>query len=661
MPSTPPIKVPILGIDKYSKEFKNMTKRAQDMGRTIQGVGRGMSRMVTLPLVAAGVASGKFARDLNESMANVGTLIPGQIERLRNMKSAVMDLAVDTGIAQTDISEGLYETISAFGDLDNPINKLELLSKAARAGRSTVVEALGLVSAVTKGYGDTSDEAAQKVADMSFLTVKLGQTNFPDLAAAMGQVVPLATTLKVKQEQLFGSMSTLTGVTGNASEVSTQLASALGAIIKPSSDMTKTAKKLGYESAVAMIKEIGFAKTIEELGRVTGGSEEKLGKLFTRKEGLNAVLTLLGPQAENFAKKTAAMGKAAGATDEAFKEQTKGINEAGFEMDQGIQRAKKAGVIIGDRLLPVVAKLTEKLIPLADRISKLSDAQLDWGIKIAVGAAALGPLLIGVGKMIALYPSFRLFFSGGAGLIKKLTTQMIAASTQTVALGTAQDGLSTKIAFTNAKLGTSIKKFGALKTAGAVFASFVVGWEVGTVIRKTLVDPLMEAVNLSRKAHDILKGIKAAGGVKSFTTKSLEQQANTLRAGIQAEREALASLNQAAMSRGGPMVETTQKLQDLVKALGDVEGQISENKTVAKAREAGFEDLGEQRSFFGGQGDAFQFDAALLAAMEQSRESEAKVTISFEGLPDSVTPKVTQKKGGKTGVRKSGAVMAGAL
>ena len=109
------------------------------------------------------------------------------------------------------------------------------------------------------------------------------------------------------------------------------------------------------------------------------------------------------------------------------------------------------------------------------------------------------------------------------------------------------------------------------------------------------------------------------------------------------------------------MVETTSKLQELVKTLNDVQSQISEKKTIAKARTAGFEDLGERRSYFGGAGDAFNFDAALLSAMEQSRESEAQVTISFEGLPEGATPQVTKQKGGNVDVRSKGAVMQGAL
>ena len=49
-------------------------------------------------------------------------------------------------------------------------------------------------------------------------------TTFPELAASIGRVVPVAAKMNVAQEELFAGFATLTGVTGSAAEVSTQLA-----------------------------------------------------------------------------------------------------------------------------------------------------------------------------------------------------------------------------------------------------------------------------------------------------------------------------------------------------------------------------------------------------------------------------------------------------
>ena len=639
MPTAPPIKVPILGVDLYSKEFKEMTKRAQKMGKAVQSVGRKMSMYVTAPIIAGGVASVKLAKDINESMASVGTLIPGQTKRLLGLKKAVQDLAVETGVSAMTISEGLYETISAFGDAEDPVNKLTIATKMSKAGMSSVKEALGLVSAVTKGYGDTSDAAAQRASDLAFQTVKLGQTTFPDLAASIGKVVPLATTLNVKQEELFGSMATLTGVTGTASEVSTQMASALGAVIKPSSDMTKAAKKLGYESGIAMIKEIGLQESIKKLGEVTGGSEEKLGKLFTRKEGLNAVLTLLGPQADSFNEKIAAMGNVAGSTEQAFKEQTEGINKDGHAWDQTTQRGNRAMVALGDKLLPVVTKLTDRLIPFIDKIASASESELEFGIKAAAAAAAFGPLLIGVGKMIAIYPTaikFATLYGARLGLVTLKTKSATVATKQAAIQQQIYDG---KLKASNMTFKQSVAAMGKVNSALSVLAAGAFGWEVGTLIYNNLVEPLQDAVNLMNKASAISDDLNQMG-TGAYSGGALKQQRKTLSAALREEKSSF--------------WVSDNIVKNLETQIGNIDTQLKINEMRAMRKA-----LDTSPSILEGEGGRLD-EAALLDAIARNKtESESKIKIEFENLPAGATPKVTRQRGAK--VEAEGAIMAGAI
>ena len=139
---------------------------------------------------------------------------------------------------------------------------------------ATTTESLNLLSAVTKGYGDTSSEALRKASDLAFMTNKLGQTTFPELAASMGRVVPLASTLAVTQEELFASFATLTGVTGTANEVSTQMSAIQRALIKTTPQMADAIKKLGFSSAKTLIQERGLVGGLRDLIATTDGSQE---------------------------------------------------------------------------------------------------------------------------------------------------------------------------------------------------------------------------------------------------------------------------------------------------------------------------------------------------------------------------------------------------
>ncbi len=186
-------------------------------------------------------------------------------------------------------------------------------------------DAVTLLSAVTKGYGDTSAAAVQQVADLSFQAVKLGQTTFPELAASMGKAVPLAATLGVRVEELYGGFATLTGVTGNTAEVATQLRGVFQALIDPPAAMAKAIEAAGYASGQAMMEAEGFAGTLDLLAEAADGDTQRLAEMFGSVEALNAVLALTGPQADDLAAKTAAMGDAAGSVTAAYETMAGGI------------------------------------------------------------------------------------------------------------------------------------------------------------------------------------------------------------------------------------------------------------------------------------------------------------------------------------------------
>lgn len=319
--------------DDANKNISKTEEKAVGLGKKlIDGIGTaakwgaGIAAAAGTAAVGLGTVATKAAMDFQAQMSNVATLIDGDVnKRIGELGETVKKLSVDTGTSTDLLTDGLYQVISAFGDTADSMSILETASKGAKAGNATVTDSVNLLAAVTKGYGDTSAEAANKASDLAFLTVKLGQTSFPELASSMGKVIPLASTMKVSQEELFGAMSTLTGVTGNTAEVTTQLRATIQGMLQPTTKMASKISELGYENGQAMIESLGLQGTLEKLKESVGGNEIAFSELFGSVEAKNAVLALTGAQAENFTEKTNAMKDAVGATDEAFKKQTDNV------------------------------------------------------------------------------------------------------------------------------------------------------------------------------------------------------------------------------------------------------------------------------------------------------------------------------------------------
>jgi TP901 family phage tail tape measure protein len=654
MPTTAPIKVPILSQDKWTKDFNRLHKSFAAMGATVTKAGSTLTRSVTLPIAVAGVASLKMAKDFNAAMANVGTLIPGQTKRLQELKTELLDLSKVTAINERELAEGgLYQTISAFGDSAETMGRLAIVAKAAKAGMSTTAESLSLLSSVTQGFGDTSEKAVQKAADLAFLTVKLGKTTYPELASSMGRDVAMADALKVSQDELFASFATLTTISDTA-EVATQLASLFGALIKPTEGMSKAAKKLGFESSVAMIRELGFTKTIQSLAQVTGGSTEKLGKLITRKEGLQAVLALTGTQADTYIKKLEAMRQSSGALDDAFKAQTEGINKTGFAFDQSVQQIRVMFIEIGDKLMPILAKLLPHVSNLIDKFNSLSDEQLETRLKILGLIATIGPLVLIFGKTMGAISGTITFFGKLRDIHRAylvITNQaIIAEKAQAVALK--ETGLQAEI--TGTKLSTAGKLAKGATWSLGVLAAGAVGWEIGTLIHDNIIEPAAKArheIELLRK--DLEDTVKKRD-LSKRSEKQLDKDIVNAKKVVASDRAAVAELDFAAQARGGGLgfgykSSFVSVQEDRLKQLEQAKRNVH-LKNIDKELEDKY------------KGSSYLPDILDELWGEDKKQSvDSNVTVVIEGLPG-VRAKVKNGKNVKSvAIEHKGGVMEGAL
>jgi TP901 family phage tail tape measure protein len=388
-----PIKIIIAGVDNFSKTFEQMSSKMRKIGAGMSTVGKAMTAGITLPVLGAGIAAMKFSNDLNAAMANVQSL-GLSTKRVQELKANIQDLAVKTGKSTVLISQGLYDMISAFGDSADTAKLLEINVKASAAGLSTVQDAIALTSAVSKGYGDTSAKAVQKVSDLAFQTVKLGQTTFPELAQSMGRVVPLASALGVSQEELFSVFATATGVTGKAVDVSTQFRNVLQALMAPSDRMKQLMQAFGIANGEAMIKQKGLAGSVQFLVEKAKQAKMPLQELIGSIEGQTIALALAGSQASVWSDKMVKMKSTMGATDQAFKDQTQGINKIGFKFQQMQQKLTVFLEKLGDTIAPIAGKLIDALSPVLDVISNMSPEIMVAVSAFALLLAAVGPMLI---------------------------------------------------------------------------------------------------------------------------------------------------------------------------------------------------------------------------------------------------------------------------
>ncbi len=438
---------------------KNMSEKLSEtanIGKKLTSVGKTMTKYVTLPIVAAGTASTKFAMDFADSVAKVSTIADTGKVPIENLKSGILDLSNKTGKAATELAEGLYQAISASVDTADAVGFLEVATKASIGGFTDAETAVDGLTSILNTYGIEASKA-DVIANQMLVTQNKGKTTFGELASSMSDVAPIASQLNVSTEELFSSLATTTAQGLQTSKSVTGLKAAFSNIIKPTDEAKNAAKALGIEFNVSSIEAKGWGnflaemrqklsnaspafaelsdkvsstskrmaelekagktntdeyknlkksvkdynKELELLAEASDSDVSAMAKLFGSVEGLNAMLMLTSEQGMNMYNETMQEMKTnTNALDEAYETM---MNTPGKKMEVAMNNLKLAGIKIGDALLPIIEKVAGMLSKLAEKIQNLSPAQVDVIVKIGALVAAIGPLLSVIGKGLILF------------------------------------------------------------------------------------------------------------------------------------------------------------------------------------------------------------------------------------------------------------------
>ena len=303
--------------DKLDKVLVNFNQRVEKF----QNINNAISQIAgTLSTVT------EESRAFSAAMNAANTMAGKDGEDFAKLKGEVAELSKTLPVAREELANGLYQVISNGVPEDNWIAYLQKSAKASVGGIADLGETVKVTSTIIKNYGLSWDKAGD-VQDKIQLTAKNGVTSFEQLAQALPRVTSNAATLGVSIDELMATFATLTGVSGNTAEVSTQLAAIFTALVKPSSEASKMAQQMGIEFDAAAIKAAGgmrnfltdLDKNVKAYASKSGMLEQEIyGKLFGSAESLRALGPLTGQLAVKFGENVEAMKGSAGTIDDAF-------------------------------------------------------------------------------------------------------------------------------------------------------------------------------------------------------------------------------------------------------------------------------------------------------------------------------------------------------
>lgn len=406
-------------IDRFSDVVSKMTRKTAAFGETAQAAAMRTSRSFNAAgtnMLSAGVGMAvgigyavNEAVKFEKAMANVDTTIdsvPGQIKAMGN---SVLEMAKTMPVPISQLTEALYDVVSAGIESKDAMMVLKSSSKLGVAGLGTAKEGVDVITSSLNAFNIKATES-EKVANMVFKAVKYGKTTVSGIAESFGSSAALVKNSNVSLEEYLATTATLTTTGMTASRAQTQVSSAVTALIKPSGTMSKIFARLGVKDVPKWIKANGG---LVNSMRIVRDEADKMGvltsKAFGRKEGFSAMLSLLGPLADKFKLVYGDMTGNVNSLDTAFEKQQKTVSA-------GVQRmTNKLTVLaikIGEEVMPRVNGFINSISGMTDSVLgfvKRNEGFVTFLLNVTLALLALGTaakigafLFYGLSKAIAV-------------------------------------------------------------------------------------------------------------------------------------------------------------------------------------------------------------------------------------------------------------------
>ena len=359
---------------KLKDKTTDLEKGFDKIGKSFDKFGSLAAKSLTVPIAAGTTAfalAAKKAIDFDNGMRKILSLLPNlSKDSLNVLRDDLLDFAKEAGKAPEEVVTAAYDALSAGVPEDNLFEFLEQASKGAVAGVTDMSVAVDGLTSVVNAYGQET-LSFQNASDVIFSTIKIGKASYEELAGTLYNVIPTASAIGVKFEDIGAAIALMTSMGTPTAQATTQIRQALVELNKEGSTADNTFKEISGKSFKEFIQEGGnlqeALQMMEESARANG---KEVTSMFSSVEAGNAVLSLSGKNAKAFKETLEEMNKSAGATNEAFK----AIDDGPARQFERIKAETEALVIeLGNNLLPVAEEsllpfFKDSLIPTAEKL-----------------------------------------------------------------------------------------------------------------------------------------------------------------------------------------------------------------------------------------------------------------------------------------------------
>lgn len=405
------------------------------LGEGITELGSSMTLGLTVPIVAAGGAATSVAANFDDAMSQVQGALGGASADMDGLRDLALQLGADTVFSATESAQAMVEL--AKGGLTEAQIKGGALAASmdlAAAGQLNLADAAATTVQMMGSFGLGAGDAT-RIANALAGAANASSADVSDLTQAMSQCSAQASLAGWSLEDTAAALALFADHGVKGSDAGTSLKTMLQRLAAPTDQAAEAiaAYGLNIRDSNGKMKDIsGIADELTgKLGGLSDAERDAALQTIFGSDASRAAAILMQSGSEGLAKYIAATNDATAA--ETMANAQKG--ELSWALENMGGAVESASIAFGTALAPAITAVAGVIGDAAEAFASLP-AGVQTGIAVVLAlVAALGPLLMVIGSVVAALPAISEGFAvlGGALAIPLAPAAAVVAAIAAIA------------------------------------------------------------------------------------------------------------------------------------------------------------------------------------------------------------------------------------
>lgn len=485
-------------------------EKLQTVGSQVEGVGKKFLP-VTAAVTGLGTAAVKTAADFDQEMSKVAAISGATGSDFDSLREKAREMGAKTKFSASEAASAMEYMAMAGWKTEDMLDGIEGIMNLAAASGEDLATTSDIVTDALTAFGLSAADSGH-FADILAAASSNANTNVSMMGETFKYCAPIAGALGFSAEDTAEAIGLMANSGIKASQAGTSLRSIMNNL---AGEVTFAGKNIG-EVTIATSNADGSMRSLNDIladcrvafSGLTESEKAANAESLVGKNAMSGFLALMNAGEGDIDKLRGAIENCDGSAESMAETMQDNLNG---QLTILKSQLEELAISFGDLLMPTIRKIVSAVQAFVDKLNSMDDSTRETILKVAALAAAIGPLLIVLGKTISTVGTALRGFSSLAKGIRLLSTRVGGATGLFGKLGAALGGVSAPVMAVVAVIGTLVAAFMHLWNTNEEFRTAITNIWNGIVEKvRGFCDQLTQRLNaLGFDFKDIVEVLKA--------------------------------------------------------------------------------------------------------------------------------------------------------